>query len=295
MRNLLVGGSGFIGSALARALLQGNDAVISLSHSGAGDPSGVESVEVDLNQSPCPPELLERVDNVFILIGQSHSSFDPQKELSILKDLLKPLQKGKQRVFYFSSSFVYGNKRKRATEQTSCEPIGAYAQFKLDAELLARQIILPERLTILRLANIYGAPGNRGVIGILLGNILAGKPEIELNGDGEQQRDYLFLDDLIAAVIAIKDNPKAAGIINVATGQSHSLTELVMLIGTVSGTDITVKIKNNDMTGVEPQDLLIDNSLLKSDYHFTQFTPLEVGLAKTLERYGIPNKTYDKN
>lgn len=286
-KNVLIGGSGFIGSALAAQLLAKGEQVVSVSHSPEGDPRGVESVIVDLYQESCPSEVFEGADAVFILLGQKHQGFNPAQEKEILKNLVQPLKSLPAHVYYCSTALVYGETKVSAAESTPCHPIDEYSQFKLAAESILQGIIPADRLTIFRLSNVYGSPRNKGFIGLLMNKLAEPNPTIRLNGDGLQRRDFIFLDDLISAIITVVNSPQKSGITNISTGESPTLLEVVKLVGEISGK--TISCECGTANNQEPRESLTDNTRLKELFGYCEFTPLKDGLTKTLQRYKESN------
>lgn len=281
MNNLLIGGTGFIGSALGLGLLARGQKVVSVSNSGQAAPR-IKSVVIDLYREQCPKEILEAADTVFIMIGQIHSGFDANQEKQVLANLLYDLKESHARVFYFSTALVYGNTPARANETTLCRPIDNYATFKLEAETIFRDNILPERLMILRLANIYGPYQNKGFIGLLMKKLQEPNPSINLNGDGLQKRDYVFIDDLVQAIMTIADKPSESGVVNISTGSSHTLIQVVDLASKISGKKIKYNVTHSVVN--ETKENIIDNSRLKTVFHYDSFTRLETGLSQTIKR-----------
>lgn len=288
MNNLLIGGSGFIGSALGAEMVKRGDKVVSVSLSGEGDAEGVESVIVDLNNEPCPQELLDNADTIYVLnIGQLREGFDADREKQIVKNVAASLKNIRANIVFFSSVAVYGHTPEPVTEDSTCNPIGAYGQFKLEAESVFKDAISTDRLTILRLANIYGTPRNRGFIGLALRQLTEPSPLIKLNGDGQHKRDYVFIDDLVRAILTVVAAPRPHGTVNISTGKSYTLVEVVELVSEVSRTKLNYEITHVDTN--EPQDSFISNDRLKKVFGFTDFTPLKDGLRKTYERYNESN------
>lgn len=283
MKHLLIGGTGFIGSALSTALLQQGEDVVLVSHTPENPTPQAQLVQVNLYETACPQTLLDESDRVFILIGQVHPGFDKAKELATLRTLLQGLQQSRAHVFYFSTVHIYGEAPTPAREDTPGAPLDDYGQFKLEAERLMQDMLPPERWTIFRLTNIYGSPKNRGLIGLLMRKLAEPEPNINLNGNGEQRRDYLFLDDLIQAILTIQSHPRPQGIVNIATGTTHSLIEVVELVSEVAGKPIAYHITHQPIA--EAQDCLIDATRLQEAFGYTSFTPLKEGLRLTLERY----------
>lgn len=283
MNIVLIGGSGFIGSRLSQAFIDRGDNVVSISRQGNDAVAGVTSIAVDLETEPCPEPSLKAAHAVIILIGQTHSAFDANKEKQILQRIADQIKPYSARIFYTSTTLTYGDVVQPADETSPLKPIGPYSRFKVDAETVLQEIIPPHRLTILRLANIYGTPKNRGIIGLLMQKADESRIEISLNDDGLQSRDYVFIDDLIRSILAIVDKPEESGITNVATGTTHTLVEVVDAVSHTLGTPINYTVTHTPVE--EPHDNSIDNGRLKTVFGVTQFTSLTEGLVQTYARY----------
>lgn len=281
--NLLIGGSGYIGSALAPALAAKGVAVISLAKDAVTAVPGVETVVCDLGRQPCPPEVIGRADNIFILIGQIGPDFNKTEELATLARLAESLKSAKAKIFYFSSALVYGDTKQPADETAPVAPIDDYARYKLEAEAVLTKLIPAERLVVFRLSNIYGARKNRGIIGLVMNELVNEKPSINLNGDGHQQRDFLYRDDLVGAILAVAAKPAASGVVNLSTGRSYSLIEVVELIAKISGRPIAYHVTHRQLNEVKSN--LVDNHQLQRVYGFNKFTTFEDGLTATLAAY----------
>ncbi|HSX41747.1 MAG TPA: NAD-dependent epimerase/dehydratase family protein [Candidatus Saccharimonadales bacterium] len=284
MKNLLIGGTGFIGTALAKELVRRGETVTVISSDRGGEESGVTYVTATLGPDDCPDDLLKQAEKVFILIGQTGPNFDAETEKKTLQRLTKTLQTGQQKVFYFSSVHVYGESSKPATETSAIRPIGTYSTFKRDAETLLGEAIPAERLVIFRLTNVYGSSKNRGFIGLLMNRLAqADSTPITLNSNGRSKRDYILIDDVVGAVLTVANDKKSSGIVNVATGQSYSLLEVLERLEQVSGRLIPHVLST--VKPGEPELVFISNHQLQKVYHYHHFTTLEDGLKITLKRY----------
>lgn len=283
MTNLLIGGTGFIGTALTKALIADRQAVISFARDRSTELPGVEYVYGDLDQSPLSSEVINRSDNIFILIGQIGPGFSAERELATLKKLADSLVGGSQKVYYFSSSLVYGHCEAPADEQHPCAPVDEYARFKLNCEHLLEDIIPAERLTILRLANIYGSPASRGFISLLIRKMQNPDDPLIINGDGQQERDYLFIDDLASALVAVAKMRERSGIVNIATGRSYRLIDVVRSLEQTTGRSI--KYQLGGTIPDEADFIRLSNRRLREEYQFNAFHPLEEGLTQTLARH----------
>jgi len=282
--NILIGGTGFIGSALAQALVKRDEEVVSVSRSGRGDVAGVKYVTADFNTDLLPQSLVRKANNIFFLIGQIGPNFDAGKEKKVLQRVVKPLARGKQKIFLFSTALVYGNSKTPVDEHAPSQPIGVYPQFKLASEKIIHDIIPADRLVILRLANVYGSPKNRGLIGVAMKKIVnSDRTPLQIHGGGQQRRDYIFLDDVVGAILAVKEKASNFGTVNVATGHTYSILEVIELLSGVVGQ--TIPYEFADYQPEEAQTLIISNRHLQDHFGYRRFTPLREGLKKTIARY----------
>lgn len=285
-KNILVGGSGFIGSTLAMRLAQKGESVLVIArHRGPVIP-GVDTLILDIHDQKLVEQSFPAGENVFILIGQNSANFNIKDELQNLRNLIKALNRLQpKRVFYTSSALVYGECDEPAHENDQMAPVEEYSRFKLAAEeLLQKNLESTIHLGILRLANVYGSPKNRGFIGLVLGHLAKGETgEILLNGDGQQERDYIFLDDVIEALLVLQKGLKKSEAINIATGKSSTLLEIVRTISTLVNKPIPFALSGKTLTEVGRS--RISNEKLKEKYRYTPKATLAVGLRKTYQRY----------
>jgi UDP-glucose 4-epimerase len=283
--NVLIGGTGFIGSALLKRLVKDGEEVVSISRTGRGEISGVRYVACDVTDRERLREIVAPAKDVFILTGQIGPEFDElgeRKNLENIARMLVPFPE--KRVFYVSSVYVYGNTDTPANEEFPPHPIENYSKFKLEAERILRQLLPESIVVIFRLANVYGSPKNRGIVGLAMKKLFEpdGKPLI-INGDGSQKRDYIFLDDVAEALVMVKRQCVKSDTVNIATGESVSLLPVLDIISKVSGKEIPSEVSN--IFPDEIRDMYISNEKLKNVYGYESKTSFEGGIQKTLERY----------
>lgn len=90
-QNILVGGSGFIGSELALTLVQRGETVVSISRHDKADTPGIKNLLLDIMDKPALKERFPLGETVYILVGQNHSEFDTERELGALRNLIEVL------------------------------------------------------------------------------------------------------------------------------------------------------------------------------------------------------------
>lgn len=284
--HILVGGSGFIGSYLAEELVQRGKEVISIGRTETAHLPGITSLVLDVADPISLQKKFPQGELVYILIGQNHAQFNTEEELQILKQLIAILnQRCPQEVIYLSSALVYGETMQPATEGDQCHPIDQYSQFKLLAEKLLQETVDPRiRLGILRLTNVYGGKKNRGFIGLIMDRLNGTNPEpLTLNGDGLQERDYVFIDDVVQAILTVSNRLEKNDIVNIATGKSETLLGLLKRVATLAGTSCPFRLGGKTL--IEVKQSRVSNEKLKNVYQYIPEVTLTMGLKKTLKRY----------
>jgi UDP-glucose 4-epimerase len=139
------------------------------------------------------------------------------------------------------------------------------------------------RATVLRLANVYGrrqSPhGEAGVVAIFAHRLLQGEPCV-INGDGEQTRDYVCVDDVAEAVALALAQNEVVGVFNVATGTETSVNELYRRLARLAGVD-RPPVHGPSRPGEQRRSVL-DADRAKAVLGWTPTVGLDEGLARTL-------------
>ena len=142
-----------------------------------------------------------------------------------------------------------------------------------------------------RYANVYGPRqgdgGEGGVISIFNRLIVEGQP-LTVFGDGEQTRDFIYVDDVVDANIKAMENGQCTGIYNVSTNMGTSVNELITRFRAISGTDFMVYYENERIGDIKHSRL--SNVKAERDFGFIATTTLEAGLQKTLEYFKAHHK-----
>jgi UDP-glucose 4-epimerase len=210
---------------------------------------------------------------------------DAEENLLPLLRVLEVLAeyKGVHLLYLGSGGALYGNPgRLPADESLMPQPLSYHAAGKAAAEqflgVFARQ---GHPVTVLRPSNAYG-PGQLvrvgfGVIPTLLSHLRDGTP-MEVWGDGESVRDYLHIDDLVAACLAVLAAPHD-GTFNVGSGKGISLNELCFLAERV--TRRPLRMHRRPARSVDVRAVILDSRLLTSSYGWQPTVTLEQGLLST--------------
>lgn len=285
-KHILVGGSGFIGSQVALELVRRGESVLSIARGGHEKSlPGVDTLVLDVADQKALRDFFPIGERVYILIGQNHAEFNGKAELQTLQNLIEVLNERRPKtVLYLSSALVYGETMSPADESYPPHPADLYSQFKVAAEALLQQSLHPSMcLGILRLANVYGGKKNRGFIGLIMDRLSrADRTPIIVNGDGLQERDYIFIDDVAKALLAVADGLKQSDIVNIATGKSHTLLDIVHAVAEITGEPFPYE--RNNKTLVEVGKSRIANHKLQTRYGYAPQVTLRAGLQETLRR-----------
>lgn len=286
--NILVGGSGFIGSALFERLVEKGESVVSIARHSVESGLLGSFLSLDVGNRDSLKERFPQGEHAFLLVGQQSKTFEKNRELENLKNVIDVLNSTRpEKVFYCSSVLVYGGGLSPSKEEDIPHPIDEYSRFKYEAEELLRNSLHPSILLgILRLSNVYGDTKNQGFIGFIMRSILEHtEQELSINGDGKQERDYIFIDDVVAAMLAVRDQLNVSDTVNIAVGKSYSLVELVRCISYVTGKVLPEKTNGKKLHEVIAS--RISSEKLRTVYHFMPTFSLEDGLRETWKRYQI--------
>jgi UDP-glucose 4-epimerase len=250
LKALVTGGAGFIGSHLADRLVRDGCAVTVLDNESTGQRSNVTPAARYLKGDATRLEDLDPAfaggaDVVLHIVGQvslARAYADPSLDLrtnveGTINVLRLCLKYRVPRLLYASSMTVYGHSAALPiSEDSPCCPVSYYGITKYAAEryvhTTAERVDLDFefRVTSFRMFNVYGprqALDNpyQGVLGIFLGNLLRDEP-LTIFGDGEQSRDFVYIDDVDAWVGAI-ERPSAYGkVLNLGSGRRLSINSL---------------------------------------------------------------------
>ncbi len=259
MRYLITGGAGFLGAALANRLASQGNEVRVLDDLSAGDPArltpDVSFTRGDVTDIPKLWTLLQGVECVYhlaarvsvpesMLYPRDYNAVNVGGTVSVLEAMRDA---GVNRVVFSSSGAVYGEQGAQPlAENMAPDPRSPYAVSKLAAEYYVRTtgILWNIETVSLRVFNAYG-PGQQlpashpPVIPAFMKQALKGG-SIVVHGDGDQTRDYVYIDDVVDALEAAATAPNVDRlVINVGSGVETSVNALVQAVGSVVGKPLT--------------------------------------------------------
>jgi UDP-glucose 4-epimerase len=263
---LVTGGCGFIGSHLSDALLARGDRVRILDDLSTGTlankPAAAELVEGDIADPAAVARALAGTDGCFHLAaiasvekGNSDWLGTHRSNLTGAITVFEAAREaGEGRpvpVIYASSAAVYGdNPDVPLTEDSVPRPLSAYGADKRGCELHARVAthVHGVKTVGLRFFNVYGPRQDptspySGVISIFADRLRAGRP-IAIFGDGGQTRDFVYVGDAIAALMAaMRVLPQGSPVFNVCTGRATSVLEIARAIAGLCGVAASIDFK----------------------------------------------------
>ena len=244
-RALVTGGAGFIGHHLARALLERGLAVTVLDDLSMGRrenvPPAARFVPGDVRDPLALDDALDDVDVVFheaaiVSIRASVDGFKRDADVNFMGtlELLERMRgRGVRKAIIASSMAVYDDSPTPVplSESAPTIPISPYGVAKLAAERMWHLVCaqLGIESTVLRYFNTYGPNQTPtpyvGVITIFINRLLRGELPV-IFGDGEQRRDFVHVDDIVSANLAVLDGKAAGRTFNVGTGRATSVNDI---------------------------------------------------------------------
>ena len=248
MKFVVTGGAGFIGSHIAKSLINEGHTVTIIDNLNTGKIENlkeilnqVDFVKGDIRDIELLKNKLKDVDGVFheAALASVQESFSKIKEYTDVnvggtENILKLAKEFGFKIVYASSSSIYGNPVKIPIEEDDPKnPINPYAQTKLDDENLATKYAQSGvRVIGLRYFNVFGERQSQtyaGVIKKFVKKVRNNEPPI-INGDGQQTRDFVYVDDVVQAnILAMKSNVDH-GFFNIGTNSTITVLELANLI-----------------------------------------------------------------
>ncbi len=299
MRYLITGGAGFIGSHLANTLVRRGHAVRILDDLSSGEREHLDAAvsfhRGDVRDLPKIWSLLQNVDCVFHLaarVSVSESILFPRDYNDVnvggtvsLMEAMRVI--GVKRVVLASSATIYGEQpRQPVHEEMTPNPLAPYAVSKIAAEhyLFTLGRLYGIETVALRIFNAYGpgqtiSPSHPPVIPHFLHQIL-GQGSVVIHGDGNQTRDFVYVDDVVEALITAS-NAKWVNrqIINIGSGEETSINKLVEVMETIIGKKANV-LYNDQQSGGIPR-LVADLGRARRLLGYLPKTTLVEGIRET--------------
>ena len=296
MRAVVTGGAGFIGSHVVDALVERGDEVHVVDNFATGRRENLNAAatvhEHDIRETLHGRFDEIRPDVVVHLAAQADVGTSVEQpvldaEVNVL-GTLNVLEAARahraQLVFSSTGGAIYGECDRPAREDDERRPVSPYGTAKLAAEeyLATWNRLHGTKHVVLRFANVYGprqlAKLEGGVIAIFMGRLRAGEG-VTIFGDGEQTRDFVYVGDVVAAILAAVGQD--GGVFNVGTGVETSVNQLFEACRRVAGPELQPKY-----AAARPGEILrsvLDVSLAERKLGWQPRSSLEEGLRATWE------------
>lgn len=302
MNFLITGAAGFLGSSLANHLAREGHQVRGLDDLSTGDPKvlapDIHFTRGDVSDRPKLWTLLQDVDVVYhlaarvsvqesILYPRDYNAVNVSGTVALMEAMRDV---GVKRVVLASSGAVYGDMMDGSLKETDePNPRSPYAVSKISAEHYVRTIgnLWNIETVSLRIFNAYGPgqhlpPSHPPVVPHYLRQALRGGTLVA-HGDGSQTRDYVYVDDVVSAMVAASTAPNLNGqVINIGSGVETSIKELINTVLDITSSKANVVYNNQTSGGVSR--MKADLTMAKEKLRFTPSINLADGVRLTLQR-----------
>ena len=302
MRVCVTGGAGFIGSHLVDRLIELGHTVLVIDNLTTGvrefvNPKAtfiemdvrdvnIESIFADFK----PQVVFHEAAQTMVPASMENPKMDCDVNLIGLINMLEAARKHNVSHFLMpSSAAVYGDlDTLPLTEDMIGKPTSFYGLTKLTGEGYLRiyEQAFGLKTVCFRYSNVYGPRqgdgGEGGVISIFTRLINEGQG-LTIFGDGEQTRDFIYVDDVVEANIKAMNHPELTGVYNISTNTSTSVNKLVSYFKSISNKDLPVYYEAERTGDIRHSRLC--NQKAKVDFDFLATVDLERGLRDTISYF----------
>lgn len=293
---LILGAGGFLGCALARRLASDGCRVYRVMRQPTPAFGANDSVHTgDLADTALMREMLMHCGTVFHLAsatspGSSAHRPSQEAELNLLPTLrfLDVMQEfpGRRLIFVSSGGALYGNPKIELAPETHPTTAMSYhgaGKMALESFLVTFSRLTGTNLTVLRPSNLYGPAqplkSGFGLVRTMLQHIRQGTA-MEIWGDGETVRDFLYIDDMVEVCRRMQARPEFGGdVFNIGAGVGHSINQLRQLAQQVTGRSLAVAYQPQRQVDVSR--IVLDCSKIRLRLGWAPTVPLTDGLTRT--------------
>jgi nucleoside-diphosphate-sugar epimerase len=302
---LVTGGAGFIGSNLVDELLRQGARVSIIDNLVTGFRENLDEIsgnfdffEGDINDNAVLDKALDGVEIVFhqaALPSVPRSVADPIETHQACVNgtfnlLVRAKESGVRRFIYAASSSAYGDQKVLPKVETmSPEPLSPYAAAKLFGEYYCGVFhnVYGLETLCLRYFNVFGPRQNpssqySGVISRFIDDFMKGTQPV-IYGDGEQTRDFTFIENVTDANIKAAQTPNGlGGVANVANGERVSLNDLIDVMTKITGKTGVDPLYENERVG-DVKHSQADNTRAREWFGYEKLIGLEEGIERTID------------
>jgi nucleoside-diphosphate-sugar epimerase len=300
-RVVVTGGAGFVGSRIVTRLLELGANVLVLDDFSTGirgnlpDEATLEVVEGSVSEFETVRKVLSGRDIVIHAAARNIvlSTKDPRDDFDVniggtLNVLLAAREASTRRIVYTSSCSIYGNPRYLPiSEEDPVNLLSPYAVSKFAGEGYCHAFYESYGLptAVVRYSNVFGfgqTPENPycGVVAKFFDAAISNRSPL-IHGDGEQTRDYTFVEDAVTATLNVAISPRATGqSYNVGTGRETSVNRLALLIAEITGANVTPEhVDRRDIDNIRRRVVNIEK--IRRELRWSPVVTVEQGLRDT--------------
>jgi UDP-glucuronate decarboxylase len=309
-RILVTGGGGFIGSHLVEKLLEGGHEVICLDNFFTGSKTNIRHLlgqnHFEMIRHDIVEPILLEVDQIYNLACPAspvHYQYNPVKTVKTnvlgTLNMLGLAKRVEARILQASTSEVYGDPQEHPQTETywgNVNPIGPRSCYD-EGKRLAETLMMDYHrsngvdIRIVRIFNTYGprmAFDDGRVVSNFIIQALKNDP-ITIYGDGSQTRSFCYVDDMVDGLMAMMDQDRLTGPINLGNPGEFTILELARKVIELTGSKSEIVYKS--LPADDPKQRQPDISLAKEKLGWGPFVELKEGLESTIaefsERLGI--------
>lgn len=297
MKILVTGGAGFIGSHIVDGLISEGHEIVILDDFSAGNREFINPaatvIKADIRDADSVSRAFaehkpEAVFHLAAMIELRESFKDPKAAYGVnvtgsMNVINASKAAGVTKFIFASSAAVYGdNQNLPIKESEAVAPTSPYGEQKAEIERALKESGIPS--IILRYSNVYGprqgTMGEGGVVAVFCKKLAVGS-SLTIFGDGEQTRDFVFVDDVVRANIKALSSNQKFGMYNVSTGIETSINTIASILLQEAQKDTTIE-RTKPVAGEVVRNSL-DNGLAARELGWQPSVGIQEGLGVTWE------------
>jgi len=306
MKICVTGGAGFIGSNIVKRLLSDGHAVVVVDNLSTGRMENIsefsanpdfEFIEASIDDAEKMKEVMNGVDFVFhhaAFVDVAGSIKDPKTTYDTnvagtLNVLAASAEAGVKKIIFASSCAIYEDSKAAVKEDADIDAQSPYAISKILGETMINNFCKERglRAVVLRYFNVYGPnqnvnSGYTAVIPKFIHRAMAVE-QLQIHGDGEQTRDFVFVDDVVDANILAMQSGEVSGgeVFNIGSGRATNINQLAeKIIELTKSESTTARVEQREDNRMHS---LADISAAKDVLKFHPKHSIDDGLRKTIE------------
>ncbi|MBI2966894.1 MAG: NAD-dependent epimerase/dehydratase family protein [Bacteroidetes bacterium] len=302
-------GAGFLGKSIYYSLSKRNIPVVLFSRNLPddllpGNYSGrIEEIEKHSHIFDRVTTVIHTIHTTVPYTSYLDPGYDYESNVIPFRKFITQCTKREIRKFIYISSggAIYGKpvgKNDIVTEKFRTKPISAYGKSKLANEiyLLSKKKYFADGIIILRPSNVYGIGQNlsvpQGIVGKMFSAALSNNC-IEVWGDGNSKKDYLYMEDFVSGINQILNNniQKIQVIYNISSGKSYSINEIIKMIEII--TKRKIKIIYGDRKKFDVDSISLSNKLFSKTFKWQPKWDMKQGLQHLFELMKNLNNHYE--